>query len=344
MKMNHQLHLSILCIFSFVHNNCALSANKPSFASFRNPFAAPEIAELSLEEKGKLLLESLELESSTEPRVAYSDPKRFFDIATAAMPFALRLGSGSFAEGYEVSIGDRDESRYTFAKFGNTKQLVETCAIDSPPKLNRGPIVLYEFEGCPFCRKVREAVSMLSLEVEFRPCPQGSSFRREIKEQYGAKSTFPFMRDPNTGIEMFESDDIILYLFRTYGVGDVPSSLQKGILNTLAASFSLLFRVNRGGKRKSSDPPEKPLILWSGEGSPYAKLVKEELCEMQIAHLQISCPRGSPQRQRMFEKTGRFQIPYLEDPNTGVSLHESSAIIEYLQAMYAVEKPFIEYM
>ena len=210
--------------------------------------------------------------------------------------------------------------------------------------MNRGPILLYEFEGCPFCRKVREAVSILSLEVEFRPCPQGSSFRREIKELYGAKSCFPFMRDPNTGVEMFESDDIIRYLFRTYGVGDVPSSLQKGISTTLTAGLGLLFRVNRGGVKRSSDPPNLPLILWSSEGSPYAKIVKEELCELQIAHLQISCPRGSPQRQRMFEKTGRFQVPYLEDPNTGVSLYESSAIIEYLEVMYAVEKPLIKYM
>jgi glutathione S-transferase len=258
--------------------------------------------------------------------------------------FIFRLGSGSFAEGHKVGIEDRDDSKYSILRLGNRKQIVETCAIDSPPILKRGPIVLYEFEGCPFCRKVREAVSMLSLEVEFRPCPQGSSFRREIKEEYGSSSTFPFMRDPNTGVEMFESDDIIRYLYRTYGVGEPPASLQKGILNTLTAGFGLVFRVNRGNKRKNSDPPKLPLILWSCEGPSFTKLVKEELCELQIAHVQISCPRGSPQRQRLFEKTGRFQIPYLEDPNTGVSLFESSAIIEYLNAMYAVEEPFIKYM
>jgi len=33
-------------------------------------------------------------------------------------------------------------------------------------------IILYEWEGCPFCRKVREAISTLALEVEVRPCPR----------------------------------------------------------------------------------------------------------------------------------------------------------------------------
>lgn len=349
---HHLLHLAVL--FSLVECGIALASNRdrggfPSFPSIPNPFSPPPEPELSKAEKGELLLKSLNLESSSEPKVFYTDPKRLVDIVTAIAPFVIRLGSGAFADGYKTSLVQKDDSKYAVLKVGD-KQLVESCSIDTPPALTRGPIILYEFEGCPFCRKVREAVSMLSLEVEFRPCPQESSFRKEIKETYGARSTFPFMRDPNTGVEMFESDDIIKYLFRTYSDGDgdndgnVPSSLNGGILTTLTAGFGLLPRANRGGRGRSSDPPPQPLIVWSAEGSPYAKIVKEELCELQIAHLQISCPRGSPQRQRMFEKTGRFQIPYLEDPNTGVAMYESSAIIEYINAMYAVEKPNIEYM
>lgn len=39
---------------------------------------------------------------------------------------------------------------------------------------------LYEYEGCPFCRKVREAVSMLDLTVLVRPTPKGGErFRPE---------------------------------------------------------------------------------------------------------------------------------------------------------------------
>lgn len=315
-------------------------ANRQSFLSFpfQNPLAPKSPNVENVELKGEAFLQSLDLKSSREPKTFYTDPKRSWDIATATVPFVLRLGSGAFAEGHKLSIGPKDNSKYTIAEIGSDKQLVETCAIDAPPQESRGPLVLYEFEGCPFCRKVREAVSMLSLEVEFRPCPQDSSFRREIKEQYGQKSTFPFMMDPNTGVEMFESDDIIQYLFRTYGKGEVPSSLQGNIFCTLSAGLSLLPRATKGGRRRSSNPPELPLTLWSGEGSPFAKIVKEELCELQIVHRQISCPRGSPNRQRMFEKTGRFQIPYLEDPNTGVEMFESSAIIEYLETVYGADR------
>ena len=43
------------------------------------------------------------------------------------------------------------------------------------------PIVLYEFEGCPFCRVAREAVSALQLSADIRPCPKGGKrFRPEL--------------------------------------------------------------------------------------------------------------------------------------------------------------------
>ena len=37
----------------------------------------------------------------------------------------------------------------------------------------------------------------------------------------------------------------------------------------------------------------------------------------------------------MLEKYGRFQVPFLEDPNQGVCLFESKDIVEYLNKTYA---------
>ena len=54
------------------------------------------------------------------------------------------------------------------------------------------------------------------------------------------------------------------------------------------------------------------------ESSPFCKVVREQLCELELPHVQRSCARGSPKRQELFERRGRFQAPYLEDPNTGV--------------------------
>ena len=48
------------------------------------------------------------------------------------------------------------------------------------------------------------------------------------------------------------------------------------------------------------------------------------------ACLQRACARGSPNRQELFERRGVFQAPYLEDPNTGVAMFESTGIRRWL--------------
>ena len=35
------------------------------------------------------------------------------------------------------------------------------------------PLLLYEFESCPYCRKVREALTALDLDADVRPLPEG---------------------------------------------------------------------------------------------------------------------------------------------------------------------------
>lgn len=47
--------------------------------------------------------------------------------------------------------------------------------------------------------KVREAVSILDLDVMFYPCPAGGPTWRENVKQKGGKASFPYMVDPNTG-------------------------------------------------------------------------------------------------------------------------------------------------
>ncbi|KAI2501807.1 glutathione S-transferase [Fragilaria crotonensis] len=78
-------------------------------------------------------------------------------------------------------------------------------------------------------------------------------------------------------------------------------------------------------------------------GSPFGKWCGNDSANWNW-HTQVSCPRGSPNRQIMLEEKGRFQVPYLEDPNTGVKLWESEAIVEYLQKVYGVEDSPVKYM
>lgn len=73
---------------------------------------------------------------------------------------------------------------------------------------------LYEFEGSPFCRRVREVITLLNLDVEIYPCPKGGTKYRSVVKQIGGKLQFPFFIDENTGDKLYESQDIIHHLFK----------------------------------------------------------------------------------------------------------------------------------
>lgn len=53
-------------------------------------------------------------------------------------------------------------------------------------------------------------------------------------------------------------------------------------------------------------------MLWAYEPSPFCRVVRERLVELEIPHLFRSTARGSAKRQEMFDKYGKFQAPLLE--------------------------------
>ena len=71
-------------------------------------------------------------------------------------------------------------------------------------------------EGSPYCRKVRETLTELDLEYVVRNLPKGSPKRAELAER-GGKVQVPYLVDPNSEREMYESDDIVAYLEAQYG-------------------------------------------------------------------------------------------------------------------------------
>lgn len=260
-------------------------------------------------------------------------PDKTWDIVGASLALIFRLGTGVFVNGYSVSFVSKDAippDQYSLEVSGY--KVKETSKLGPRPEK---PIEIYEFEGCPFCRKVREIVAVLDLDVLFYPCPQnGPTFRPKVV-QMGGKQQFPYMVDPNTGTAMYESDDIIKYLVQKYGDGSIPFMLSLGLLTTLTEGFAMIGRMGKGSSYTPSKLPPKPVELWAYEGSPFCKIVREVLVELELPHIFRSCARGSPKRQILFEKTGHFQAPYIEDPNTGVQMFESAEIVEYLKATYA---------
>jgi glutathione S-transferase len=195
------------------------------------------------------------------------------------------------------------------------------------------PLLLYEFESCPFCRKVREALTALDLDADIRPCPKGGQrFRPELVAR-GGKAQFPYLVDPNAGKEMYESDAIVQHLFAEYGSEPAPGVLL-GSWAALSGSLASALRLGLGTHAEPSRAPEKPLELWSFEASPFCRIVREKLCTLELPYRVHNVGKGSPRRAAFVERSGRMQVPYLLDPNTGAALFESDAIVAYLAREY----------
>lgn len=193
---------------------------------------------------------------------------------------------------------------------------------------------LYEFEACPFCRKVREMLTVLDLDAKIFPCPRGGTRYRPTVVARGGKEMFPYLVDPNTGVAMYESDAINRYLAETYGDGTVPLALRLGPVTTLSSGLASAARPTRGRAAQRSKLPAQALELYSFEVSPYCRLAREALCELELPYVLHNVAKGSPSRAAFVALTGRMMVPYLVDPNTGTSMFESADIVAYLRRTY----------
>jgi glutathione S-transferase len=231
--------------------------------------------------------------------------KRAFDVATSLLSTVARGGAGLRAG----PLGPR------------------------PDKL----LSLYEFEACPFCRKVREMLSYLDLNAMIYPCPRGGPrFREEVRGK-GGKALFPYLVDPNTDTAIYESDDIIRYLADQYGTGNIPVSLSLGPLTTASSIMASATRPLKGRAYRRATAPEQPLELYSFEASPFCRIAREALCELEIPYLLHNVAKGSPEREAFVARSGKMMVPYLIDPNTDTAMFESADIVAYLNATYAVK-------
>jgi glutathione S-transferase len=209
------------------------------------------------------------------------------------------------------------------------------ASVGSTGKRPERTLELYEFESCPFCRKVREALTVLDLEAMIYPCPKGGPGYREELKRRGGKAQFPYLVDPNTGKEMYESDDIIAYLFQEYGDGKVPMLLAPGPVTNATAMLASLARPTFGRDYRPSRPPEQPLELYSFEASPFCRIARETLTSLEIPYRLLNIGKGSSRRTAFVKRSGKMMVPFLVDPNTGVEMFESADIQRYLVETYA---------
>ena len=192
---------------------------------------------------------------------------------------------------------------------------------------------LYEFEACPFCRKVREALTVMDLDATIYPCPPGGARFRSIVKQRGGKEQFPFLVDPNTDRQMYESNEIIRYLAETYGDGTVPVTLKLGPLTDLRSAMATAARPF-GSRARPSKAPAEPLELYSFEASPFCRIAREALCRLELPYVLHNVGKKSPKREAFVARSGKMMVPFLVDPNTDAAMFESADIVAYLEETY----------
>jgi len=170
--------------------------------------------------------------------------------------------------------------------------------------------------------------------------------------ELGGKAKVPYLHDPNTGKGLYESEAIANYLYDRYGLKGHKAPDRDLSTSTLATAL----RGKHGMFAIHSTAPAKPLELYSFEACPYARLVRETLCELEIPYVLHNVGKGSSRaewlppgyreiamkdyepgttnRRKLLARGGRMVVPYLVDPNTKTAMYESWLIQEYLRRTY----------
>jgi glutaredoxin len=213
---------------------------------------------------------------------------------------------------------------------------------------------LFEAEYCPYCRHVREALTELDLDAMIYPIPKGAKRHVARLQKLSGEKKIPFLHDPNTGVKLHDSEAIVKYLYEQYALEGEPVPERRILTSTLAS----LTRAKFGGMYAvPNKPAQKRLELYSFEASPYARLAREVLCELEIKYLLHNCGKtpgghsdyyppeirhekmknympGTENRRKFLQRTGIIIMPYIFDPNTGVEMYQSKDVIEYLRKTY----------
>ncbi len=233
-------------------------------------------------------------------------------------------------------------------------------------------LILYEFEACPYSRRVREVMTLLNLDYESRPSPhKGHVYRDELKELAGTTQV-PFLIDDNIakgeeGNQILDSQAIIDHLFANYSKkGFTPDKYQRrskkdnaSIANKAASVASMMRGVKAVHPKKNlaRGKPKAPLHLYGFEASPFCRLVREKLSELEVGYINHNVARerlqdigafgfhlgfgeyqpikgGKRDRLMTGDLKGKLLFPYLVDPNTDAQMYESKDIIDYLEYNY----------
>ena len=215
------------------------------------------------------------------------------------------------------------------------------------------PLVVFDRENDPNCRLLRELLTELQLDALIQPCPIGGK-RYARKLPRGA--LLPYLVDRDQDVRADGLQACLEHVLDTYADAPWLRSVVGSLPMRLSSRLASALRGDAGGQVRASRAPRKPLELYSFESSPYSRLVRERLCELQLPWILRSfgkeqladwgppghrftlkpwAPVKGGRRAAMLAETGQAQVPYLIDPNAQVALFESSRILAHLEKHYA---------
>ncbi|KAK1263604.1 hypothetical protein QJS04_geneDACA008509 [Acorus gramineus] len=154
--------------------------------------------------------------TAPEPKILRVRSDKKMDFFTASLALFFRLGSGLLCEGYSSAYVSDDEippGQYAL-KVGGTGTIPTMLSLGlltgssyTPSMFPPVPLELWAYEGSPFCILVKEVLAELELP---------HLVHRLLSHSATMKPHVPYLEDPNTGVKMFESAEIIDYLRTTY--------------------------------------------------------------------------------------------------------------------------------
>ncbi|AJR08367.1 hypothetical protein C9J03_12675 [Photobacterium gaetbulicola] len=218
-------------------------------------------------------------------------------------------------------------------------------------------LMLFDQENDAECRQVREALTKLNLDILIVPCPKGGKNIGALKTQSGKGGAIrpPVFVDNNQSKAMYGAKSILKHLNQHYGSVSTSTSLLGRVTNQVSSTLVSSVRFNTGTHAQPSHQPQLPLVLYSFESSPYARLVREKLCELELTYILVNLgkqqiadmgpaamrwslkpyqPLPNTKREAFFKQYGNVQVPFLMDPNTGIAMFESKDIVAYLKQTY----------
>ncbi len=214
-------------------------------------------------------------------------------------------------------------------------------------------LVVLDRENDPHCRLLRELLTELQLDALIQPCPLGGKrFARKLP----AAASLPYLIDSDHELQLDGVHACVDHVLQHYAEVDRGATLLTSWPMRLSSQLASVLRGDAGLKAQPSRAPRKPLELYSFESSPYSRLVRERLCELELPwilrnfgkeqladwgpptlrfSLKPWSPRPGGRREHMLAETGKAQVPYLIDPNKQLELFESVQILEHLDRHYA---------